>query len=127
VDGPDDPEDVRLELPPVVGEGQPLHGTDDPEAGIGDYHVDPAERVARRARHPLELAVPRDVARDDERSPPDALDLCRDDLEPVRPPGREDDVRALARELAGDSRADPGRSAGDEGHLSGETRPHRIQ
>ncbi len=112
-----DSEDVRLELPADVVEGEAVEAAGHAEPGVGDRDVDRAERPAGGGDGLLDVAVDRDVAGDRERLPPEGLDLAGQLGEPVGPPGSQDEVGSAAGELEGERVTDPGRGAGDEDDL----------
>ena len=101
VDGAEDPEDVGLELTVIVVQLQPLHRTDDPEAGVGHRHVDPAERRPRRSDRALEIAIDGDVTGNRQRSAAASFDLGGEGGESIGPASGEHEVGAFSGECAG--------------------------
>src|SRR5262249_44018280 len=97
-----------------------LDGPHDAEAGVGDDDVDPAEALAGRAGHALEVAVHRHVARDRERLAPHRLDLAAERLQAVEAAGGQHEGGALARALARERGTDPRGGPRDQHALPGE-------
>jgi len=104
----------------IVVQLQPLHRTDDPEAGVGHRHVDPAERRPRRSDRALEIAIDSDVTRNRQRSAAASFDLGGEGGESIGPASGEHEVGAFSGECAGQRRADSRRGAGDEDNLADE-------
>ena len=122
--GAQDAEDVGLELAPVVVEVEVGEAAGHPEPRVGDDDVEPAELGDGGRDRLFEVAVAGHVARDRERARPGAGEFVGERRDPVDAAREQGHRRPLPGELAGERRPDPGRSAGDERHLSGETR-HR--
>jgi hypothetical protein len=90
----------------IVVKLQPLHRADDPEAGVGHGHVDPAECRPRRSDRALEIAIDGHVTGNRERSAAASFDLGGEGGEAIGAARGKYKVGAFSGECAGQRRAD---------------------
>ena len=114
LDGIESPEhvDPELGLQRLRVRSQRLGAESD--ARVGDQEVDRTEPLAERRDGGVRLVAPGGIGWRTRRPDAGGAHFDRQPLEPVRPPGGEPQVVALARQLQCERPADSARCAGDD-------------
>lgn len=109
-----DAEDIGFELAAKVVELELREGSVDSNAGIGDDDVDAPGFITHDFGSAFQVSVTRDVASNGNGTSSKGSDGCGSGFEGIFTAREQSDIRAFRGELATQSGADPGGSAGDE-------------